>query len=168
MESLVINLLNGTSYGLLLFMLSSGLTLISSMMGVLNSAHASFYMLGAYLVYVVSGYLGFWSASIVTPLLAGALGVVVEHFGLCTVYRYGHVAELPFTLGLAYLIEEGVKLVWGLPVVPYCMPDVLDGPLFTLLMSSFLKCHAFTMSVPLLMLVGIFLLLTCTRIGFVI
>ncbi|MDF6533941.1 hypothetical protein NLO75_23765, partial [Escherichia coli] len=69
MEFLVINLLNGISYGLLLFMLSSGLTLIFSMMGVLNFAHASFYMLGAYFAYVVSGYLGFWTALIVAPLL---------------------------------------------------------------------------------------------------
>ncbi len=74
MEFLVINLLNGISYGLLLFMLSSGLTLIFSMMGVLNFAHASFYMLGAYFAYVVSGYLGFWAALIVAPLLVGALG----------------------------------------------------------------------------------------------
>ena len=111
MEFLVINLLNGISYGLLLFMLSSGLTLIFSMMGVLNFAHASFYMLGAYFAYVVSGYLGFWTALIVAPLLVGALGAVVERFGLRTVHRYGHVAELLFTFGLAYLIEEGVNSV---------------------------------------------------------
>src|SRR5689334_8303808 len=93
-EFLVINLLNGISYGLLLFMLSSGLTLIFSMMGVLNFAHASFYMLGAYFAYVVSGHLGFWAALIVAPLLVGALGAVVERYGLRTVHRYGHVAEL--------------------------------------------------------------------------
>lgn len=168
MEFLVINLLNGISYGLLLFMLSSGLTLIFSMMGVLNFAHASFYMLGAYFAYVVSGYLGFWAALIVAPLLVGALGALVERFGLRTVHRYGHVAELLFTFGLAYLIEEGVKLVWGLPAVPYRVPEALDGPLFTLFTSSFPKYRAFMMLVSLLMLVGIFLLLTRTRIGLVI
>ncbi|SFO94090.1 amino acid/amide ABC transporter membrane protein 1, HAAT family [Ralstonia sp. NFACC01] len=167
-EFLVINLLNGISYGLLLFMLSSGLTLIFSMMGVLNFAHASFYMLGAYFAYVLSGHLGFWAALIVAPLLVGALGAVVERFGLRTVHRYGHVAELLFTFGLAYLIEEGVKLVWGLPAVAYRVPDALDGPLFTLFTSSFPKYRAFMMLVSLLMLVGIFLLLTRTRIGLVI
>jgi branched-chain amino acid transport system permease protein len=61
-EFTLITLLNGISYGLLLFMLSSGLTLIFSMMGVLNFAHASFYMLGAYFAYMLSSKFGFWTA----------------------------------------------------------------------------------------------------------
>ncbi len=69
MEFLLTSLLNGLSYGLLLFMLSSGLTLIFSMMGVLNFAHASFYMLGAYFAYQISHWLGFWPALIVAPFL---------------------------------------------------------------------------------------------------
>ena len=69
MEFFLISLLNGVGYGLLLFMLSSGLTLIFSMMGVLNFAHASFYMLGAYVAYTISGIVGFWPALIVAPLL---------------------------------------------------------------------------------------------------
>ena len=65
MDQLLINVLNGVSAGLLLFMLSSGLTLIFSMMGVLNFAHASFYMLGAYFGYALSSLLGFWVALVV-------------------------------------------------------------------------------------------------------
>ena len=68
MEFFTISLLNGISYGLLLFMLSSGLTLIFSMMGVLNFAHASFYMLGAYFGYTVTDWLGFWPALLLAPL----------------------------------------------------------------------------------------------------
>ncbi|MFC7514302.1 branched-chain amino acid ABC transporter permease, partial [Herbaspirillum sp. GCM10030257] len=78
MEFTLITLLNGLSYGLLLFMLSSGLTLIFSMMGVLNFAHASFYMLGAYFAYAISIKIGFWPALIVAPLLVGAIGALVE------------------------------------------------------------------------------------------
>ena len=66
-EFFVISLLNGVSYGLLLFMLSSGLTLIFSMMGVLNFAHTSFYMLGAYVAYTLSGIIGFWPALFIAP-----------------------------------------------------------------------------------------------------
>ena len=73
MEFFLISLLNGISYGLLLFMLSSGLTLIFSMMGVLNFAHASFYMLGAYFAYQISQWVGFWPALIVAPVLVGLL-----------------------------------------------------------------------------------------------
>ena len=74
MEFFVISMLNGLSYGLLLFMLSSGLTLIFSMMGVLNFAHASFYMLGAYFGYSLSSVMGFWPALVLAPLLTGGPG----------------------------------------------------------------------------------------------
>uniref|UniRef100_UPI00387E6C24 ABC transporter permease subunit n=1 Tax=Aquabacterium sp. TaxID=1872578 RepID=UPI00387E6C24 len=67
MDQVLINTLNGVSYGLMLFMLSSGLTLILSMMGVLNFAHASFYMLGAYFAYTLTGLIGFWAALLVAP-----------------------------------------------------------------------------------------------------
>ena len=109
MEFFTVSLLNGVSYGLLLFMLSSGLTLIFSMMGVLNFAHASFYMLGAYFGYQISKGIGFWPALILAPLLVGAIGALVERYGLRRVHRFGHVPELLFTFGLAYLIEEVVR-----------------------------------------------------------
>jgi branched-chain amino acid transport system permease protein len=87
MEFFVISLLNGVSYGLLLFMLSSGLTLIFSMMGVLNFAHASFYMLGAYFAYVIELKFGFLPALFLAPVFAGMLGALVERYGLRTVHR---------------------------------------------------------------------------------
>ena len=73
MEQLALVLLNGLVYGLLLFMLSSGLTLIFGMMGVLNLAHASFYMLGAYFAYTISRAVGFWPALLVAPALVGLI-----------------------------------------------------------------------------------------------
>jgi branched-chain amino acid transport system permease protein len=168
MEFFVISLLNGASYGLLLFMLSSGLTLIFSMMGVLNFAHASFYMVGAYLAYSIGLKTGFFPALILAPVLAGLLGALVERYGLRKVHRYGHVPELLFTFGLAYLVEESVKVIWGLASVPYRVPELLDGPLFTLYSTSFPKLRGFMMLVALLMLVSVYLLLTRTRIGLVI
>ena len=79
-EFLVISLLNGVSYGLLLFMLSSGLTLIFSMMGVLNFAHTSFYMLGAYFAYTISEVVGFWPALLIAPVVVGLLVALVAGF----------------------------------------------------------------------------------------
>jgi len=168
MEFFVISLLNGVSYGLLLFMLSSGLTLIFSMMGVLNFAHASFYMLGAYFAYSVGLKTGFFPALFIAPVLVGLLGAVVERYGLRKVHRYGHVPELLFTFGLAYLLEESVKVVWGLPAVPFRVPQVLDGHLFTLYSTSFPKLRGFMMLVALVMLASIYLVLKRTRIGLVI
>jgi branched-chain amino acid transport system permease protein len=168
MEFTLITLLNGLSYGLLLFMLSSGLTLIFSMMGVLNFAHASFYMLGAYFGYAVSSKLGFWPALVIAPLLVGALGALVERYGLRTVHKYGHVPELLFTFGLSYVVVELVQLVWGRSAVPYKIPAELDGPLFTLFTTTFPAYRGFMMLVAVVMLLSIWLGLTRTRVGLVV
>ena len=168
LEFFTISLLNGVSYGLLLFMLSSGLTLIFSMMGVLNFAHTSFYMLGAYFGYTLSGIIGFWGALFVAPLLVGALGAMFERYSLRRVHKYGHVPELLVTFGLSYLILEVVQLVWGRGTVPYGLPPALQGPLFTLYGTQFPRSRSFVMLLALLMLVAVWLLLTRTRIGLVI
>src|SRR6266536_5724147 len=108
MEVFVVSLLNGLVYGMLLFMLASGL----------NFAHASAYMLGAYFAYTISLYIGFWPALVIAPLLCGLVGAGIEMWGLRRVHRNGHIAELLFTFGLALLIEKGVQMTWGLLPVP--------------------------------------------------
>ncbi len=168
MEFVLISLLNGVTYGLLLFMLSSGLTLIFSMMGVLNFAHASFYMLGAYFAYQISTYVGFWPALALAPLGVGAIGALVERYGMRKAHAYGHVAELLFTFGLAFLIEEVVHLVWGRAAVDYRVPALLEGTLFTLFSTSFPIYKGFMMLVSVGMLLGLYALLTRTRIGIII
>lgn len=197
MEFFVISMLNGLSYGLLLFMLSSGLTLIFSMMGVLNFAHASFYMLGAYVGYSVSQFTGFWPALVLAPLIVGGLGALFERVCLRQVHKFGHVAELLITFGLSYVILELVQLIWGRLALEFRPPEVLQGPAFTLInhainglsfhwgavpadmcsaadtairvvCSPFPATRGFMMVVALTMLVSVWLLLTRTRIGLVI
>jgi branched-chain amino acid transport system permease protein len=168
MEFFLVTLLNSLSYGLLLFMLSSGLTLIFSMMGVLNFAHASFYMLGAYFAYQVSLYLGFWPALLIAPLIVGTLGALTERYGLRTVHKFGHVAELLFTFGLAYVVEEIVHLIWGRAPVDYRIPAQLDFTLFTLFSTQYPAYRGFMMLVSVSMLVSLFLVLTRTRVGMIV
>lgn len=168
MEFFTISLLNGLSYGLMLFMLSSGLTLIFSMMGVLNFAHASFYMLGAYFAFALSGRIGYWSALFIAPVLVGLIGAAFEQLCLRRVHRFGNVPELLITFGLSYLVLEVVQLVWGRNVVPYGLPTQLQGPLFTLYGTQFPKSRAFIMLVAVLMLGATWLVLQRTRIGLVI
>ena len=168
MEFFTISLLNGISYGLLLFMLSSGLTLIFSMMGVLNFAHASFYMLGAYFAYSTTALVGFWPALIVAPVIVGLMGAGFERYCLRKVHHFGHVPELLITFGLSYIILELVQLVWGRSAMDYRVPAMLDGPLFTIYGTQFPMYRAFMMLVALVMLVAVWLLLTRTRIGLVI
>lgn len=197
MEFFIISMLNGLSYGLLLFMLSSGLTLIFSMMGVLNFAHASFYMVGAYIGYTLSQGIGFWPALILSPILVGAMGAVFERVSLRKVHKFGNVPELLVTFGLSFVILELVQLIWGRLALQFSPPDLLKGPMFTLInhsveglsliwgaapgevcsssdaalrivCSPFPATRGFMMGVALLMLTSVWLLLTYTRIGLVI
>jgi branched-chain amino acid transport system permease protein len=194
MEFYIISMLNGLSYGLLLFMLSSGLTLIFSMMGVLNFAHASFYMVGAYLGYTLTQVVGFWPALFIAPILVGLMGALFERLSLRKVHKYGHVPELLVTFGLSYIILELVQLIWGRTAVEFRPPEILRGPAFTLIhhaddsmgftwgaaspevcsaaaqafCSPFPATRAFMMLVAVIMLVSVWLLLTRTRIGLVI
>lgn len=167
MAFITLSLLNGLSYGLLLFLLSAGLTLIWGMMGVLNFAHASFYMLGAYLAYSVSAWLGFWPALLLAPLGVGLLGAVFERLGLRRVRRFGHMSELLITFGLSYIVVEIVQLVWGRSSVDYRVPAALDGPLLTVFGTQFPLYRAFIMAVTLGVL-GALALLVRTRAGLVI
>ena len=132
----LISLLNGLSVGLLLFMLASGLTLIFSMMGVLNFAHASFYMIGAYFGYSLTELVGFWPALVIAPLLVGVCGALFERITLRKVHPFGHVPELLVTFGLSYVIVELVQLLWGRTAVEFTPPDILRHSAFTLINHS--------------------------------
>jgi branched-chain amino acid transport system permease protein len=162
------SILNGLVFGMLLFMLSSGLTLIFGMMGVLNFAHASFYMLGAYFAFTIALYLGFWPGLIVAPLAVGVLGALVERQGLRRVHGYGHLAELIFTFGAAIVIGEVVQLVWGRLAKSYQMPPLLDFPLFRVFGSAFPAYKAFMLVVAMAIFAFVFVILTRTRAGLII
>ncbi len=168
MEFLVISTLNGVIYGMLLFMVSAGLTLIFGMMGVLNFAHASFYMLGAYLAYTLSGLFNFWVGLLVAPLLVGVTGVLVERYMLRRVHAHGHGHELLLTFGIALMIEELVKLVYGDFPVDYAMPDGLNFAAFTLFGTNYPFYRLFIGAVALVMFAGLLILLTRTRIGIIV
>jgi branched-chain amino acid transport system permease protein len=168
LEIATVSVLNGVVYGLLLFMLSSGLTLIFSMMGVLNFAHASVFMLGAYFSWQLGRWIGFWPALVVAPLLCGAVGAAIERYGLRNVHRSGHVAAILFTFGLAYLIEELVTMVWGRNAVANGIPRAIDFSLFEVFGTSFPAYKGLMMAISVAMFVFLYLALRMTRIGLVI
>ncbi len=168
MDTLIVSLLNGAIYGLLLFMVSAGLTLIFGMMGVLNFAHASFYMLGAYFAYSLSDVLGFWLALVVATVLVGLVGVIVERFFLRRVHHHGHAHELLLTFGLSFIIAELIKLFFGNYPVNYRVPPFLDFSAFTIGAASYPVYRVFMGAVAVAMFVVIYLLLTRTRVGIVV
>jgi branched-chain amino acid transport system permease protein len=114
MNEVPVFFLHGLAYAGLLFLVSAGLTLVFGMMNVLNFAHAAMYMLGAYFSFTLLHATGqFWLCLFVCPLLLFIIGALVERFLLRRVHAYGHLHELLLTFGLAYIITELVKLIWG-------------------------------------------------------
>jgi branched-chain amino acid transport system permease protein len=167
-ELVLISTLNGILFGLLLFLMASGLTLIFSMMGVLNFAHASFYMLGAFFGFQISQMIGFWPAFFTAPLLVGGIGALVERYGLRHVHRHGQVAELLFTFGLAFIIEEIVQMIWGKGPADYRIPSSLDFSAFTAFSTNYPAYKMFELLTAIAIFAVLVVLLTRTRIGLII
>ena len=167
-ELIVISTLNGVLYGMLLFLMASGLTVIFSMLGVLNFAHASFYMLGAFFGFQISRWFGFWPALIIAPVLAGFIGAAVERFGLRPVHKNGHVAELLFTFGLAFAIEEVIQIIWGKSPVDFRVPLALDFPAFTIFSTNYPAFKIFMLLISIAIFIGLLIVLKKTRIGLIV
>lgn len=168
MDLILVNLIDGLVTGLLLFMLSAGLTLIFSMMGVLNFAHASFYMLGAYFAYQISMFLGFWMGLLIAPVIVGVLGALIERYGLRRVHQYGHVPELIFTFGLALLIEEVVQFIWGRDQMPYSAPEILQFTAFSIAGNAIPAYKVFMIFISVAIFLALLFVLTRTRVGMII
>ena len=123
----LIQLLNSVQYGLLLFMLAAGLTLIFGIMGVVNLAHGSFYMLGAYLAYSLSGHFGSLALAIVGgALLSVVFGLALEWLLFRHFYHRDHLDQVRLTFGLISIFEELRSILWGDDVHGVPIPKVLD------------------------------------------
>lgn len=119
----------GLSLAASLFLLSAGLTLIFGMLGIINFAHGSFYMLGAYLGFQLIEATGsFWIALVVAPLAGGLLGAVVERVALRPIYGREHYTQMLLTFGLILVLEEAVRAIWGLDYKEVSAPTLLAAP----------------------------------------
>lgn len=167
-EFVAISTLNGLIYGMLLFMVSSGLTLVFGMMGIVNFAHASFYMLGAYFGYAVATHVGFWQGLVAAPLVVAAIGVGIERFLLRPVASYGHSHQILVTFGAVFIIRELVMLFFGRFSVPYQIPPSLRFSLFSVFGTDYPFYRLLMGGVSLVMFALLFALLRFTRIGIVV
>jgi len=160
--------IHGLAYGMLLFLLASGLTMIFGMMGILNIAHASFFMLAAYFSYtIVSMTDSFWLGLLIAPLIAAAFGILVERFLLRRVHSRGHIAELLVTLGVAMIILEGVKAGWSTESLVVKIPESLDG-LIHIGAFSYPVYRIFVIGLALFVFVIMGVVLYRTRLGMII
>jgi len=120
--------IHGLAYGMVLFLVASGLTLIFGMMGILNIAHTAFFMLSAYFCYQVVVWTGsFWLGLLIAPVATALVGVLVERFLLRRIHALGLLFELTLTIGVMFVIMEGVKVFWGTENLPLAVPPLLEG-----------------------------------------
>ncbi len=168
LEVLIFIFFNSLLYGMFLFMLSSGLTLIFGMMGVLNFAHASFFMLGAYIAYQINSMTNFWIALFLAPLFVAFIGGLTEKFALRRIHKYGHVAELIFTFGLFYIIEELVQMIWGRVPVEYRIPDALNFSLIEISGMSYPAYSMFRLFLSVAIFIALYQILAKTKTGLII
>jgi branched-chain amino acid transport system permease protein len=160
--------LHGLVYGMLLFLLASGLTLILGMMGVLNFAHGALYMAGAYFSFSILAWTGqFWLSLIIAPVLVGVIGILMERFLLRKVHVGGHVPELLLTFGVAYILEDFVKLIWGTEPLKVDIPGILSGSI-SILGAPFPVYRLFILLVSFLVFAFLFLILYRTRAGIIV
>jgi branched-chain amino acid transport system permease protein len=162
----LIQLLNSVQYGLLLFMLAAGLTLIFGIMGVVNLAHGSFYMLGAYLAYALTSLTGSLTLAIVGGAALSLLfGLALERLLFRHFYKRDHLDQVLLTFGLISIFEELRSMLWGDDVHSVPVPELLSASIVLTENQSYPVYRLFMSGVCLLLALGLYLLISKTRLG---
>lgn len=161
-----IQLLNSVQYGLLLFLLAAGLTLIFGIMGVVNLAHGSFYMLGAYLAYALAGAWDNLALAIAAgTVLSVAFGWLLEKLLFRHFYHRSHLDQVLLTFGLIYIFEELRSLLWGDDVHSVGVPAVLDWSLQLTDTLSYPAYRLFMLAICSALALGLWLVISKTKLG---
>jgi branched-chain amino acid transport system permease protein len=157
--------IHGLAYGMVLFLVASGLTLIFGMMDILNLAHAAFFMLAAYFCYQFLSLTGnFWAALLLAPIVTAFFGILLERFLLRKIHAFGLMSQLTLTVGVSLVILAGVKIFWGTESLPVKIPPILSG-LVKMGGLDYPVYRLFIIGLSLLVLAIMALLLYKTRIG---
>lgn len=165
MELLLFNAFNGLIQGVFYALMALGLALILSLNSVINMAHGGFLVIGAYLAYTLSPYLGFWGALVAGPVLAGAIGLVVERVLIRPIYnRPDPLYSLLLTFGLALIIEDLTRTIWGPQGLPLEVPDIINAPVSEtyFFVTGY---RLFVMAITAAAVIGLYLLMRYTLLG---
>lgn len=165
----LIQLLNAMQYGLLLFLVASGLTLIFGIMGVINLAHGSFYMIGAYMAWSLTQAFGnLWLAIIAGIVLSVLLGLLLEWLFIKRLYQRDHLYQVLLTYGLILIFEELRSIIWGDDVHSVRVPDLLAGSIPLTETLSYPVYRLWLSAVCVALAVGLYFLIQRTRLGMMI
>jgi len=162
----LIQALNGVQYGFLLFLVASGLTLVFGVMGIINLAHGSFYMIGAYLAYWLSAMTGNLFIAVLLGLpLSIAVGFAVERFCISFLYARDHLEQVLLTYGLILIFNEGQRILWGNDVYGVAIPNWLSGSITLTDTQSYPVYRLFISFACIAVAVGLYFLIHKTRLG---
>src|SRR5882724_11422500 len=128
-QLVIFNVFNGLIIGAFYALMALGLSLILNLSGVINFAHGGFLAIGGYLAYMLIPYVGFWGALLVAPVLTAGIGLVVERLLIRRLYGRDPLYSLLLTFGLAFMLEDGTRYIWGAQSLPYQVPSFLTSPL---------------------------------------
>lgn len=163
-QLILFNLFNGLIIGAFYALMALGLSLILNLSGVINFAHGGFLAIGAYLAFTMMPYVGFWGALALAPILTAVVGLVVERLLIRRLYGRDPLYSLLLTFGLAFMIEDGTRYIWGPQTLPFSVPDWLMSPLSG--EYFFLTGYRLFMVVLVVAAVAaLFAILTRTRLG---
>jgi branched-chain amino acid transport system permease protein len=163
-QLILFNIFNGLIIGAFYALMALGLSLIVNLSGVINFAHGGFLAIGAYLAFVLMPYVGFWGALALAPVLTAGLGLAVERVLIRRLYGRDPLYSLLLTFGLAFMIEDGVRYIWGPQTQPFSVPDWLARPLS----SEYFFLTGYRLFMVVLVGVAVaalFLILNYTRLG---
>ena len=163
-QLVLFNIFNGLIIGAFYALMALGLSLILNLTGVINFAHGGFLAIGGYLAYTLLPYFGFWGALLLAPILTGFIGILVERVLIRRLYGRDPLYSLLLTFGLAFMIEDGTRFIWGAQSLPFSIPDWLSSPLS----SEFFFLTGYRVFMVLLVtlaVAGLFAILNYTRLG---
>jgi branched-chain amino acid transport system permease protein len=163
-QVILYNVTNGLIIGTFYVLMALGLSLILNLSNVINFAHGNFLALGGYLAYTLSPTLGYWGALLVAPLLTALIGLAVERLMIRRVYNRDPVYSLLLTFGLAFVMQDIARYVWGPNGLPLGLPDFLSQPISAELF--FVTWYrVFMVFVVIVVVLGLFSFLRYTRVG---
>ena len=163
-QLIVYNVFNGLIIGAFYALMALGLSLILNLSGVINFAHGGFLAIGGYLAFLLIPFIGFWGALVISPILTAIIGLVVERFLIRRLYGRDPLYSLLLTFGLAFMLEDGLRFIWGPQTQPFSVPSWLSSPLS----NQFFFLTGYRLFMVLLVttaVIGLFALLSYTRIG---
>ena len=163
-QLLLFNITNGLIIGAFYVLMALGLSLILNLSNVINFAHGGFLVVGGYIAYTITPYVGFWGALLIAPLLTAIIGFIIERILVRPLYGRDALYSLLLTFGLAFIFEDGARFIWGAQGKPVSVPAILAQPLSSELF--FVTGYRLFMVVTVAIAVALlFVLLRYTRLG---